>query len=152
VTNLAGINFGTVMWGTTMGWRFGYRAHGQLGDSDLSQRWSERFHGHQRRPARVGSGATAQWVDVDNDGDLDLVLSAGGALSARLCRNDGNDQFTSVTNALPQVYDSSHSWADYDNDGDQDVLISGYNFGSGGVYEMTRLYRNDGRGNFTTAA
>lgn len=45
------------------------------------------------------------------------------------------------------VRGSSAAWGDYDKDGDLDILITGYKDGIGGI---TRLYRNDGGGAFTS--
>ena len=152
VTNLPGMNNGTVAWGD-------YDRDGDL-DLAMTGNGASRIYRHDGAGGftdiaaglpMLGNGASAQWVDFDNDGDLDLTMSAGGNNTGRLCRNDGNDQFPSVPNVLPQVYDSAQAWADYDNDGDQDLLLSGYNYGVGGVSELTRLYRNDGRGNLTNS-
>jgi predicted nucleotidyltransferase len=52
---------------------------------------------------------------------------------------------TSVT--LTGAYLSSVAWGDYDNDGDLDFLLTG----DSTEEDFTRLYRNDGSGNFTDA-
>ncbi|HEX6097040.1 MAG TPA: CRTAC1 family protein [Thermoanaerobaculia bacterium] len=97
-------------------------------------------------PTFGGSGVAAE--DIDNDGDMDVLL-LGGAGNA-LYLNDGKGRFTDVTEA------SGLSWkrtdgtpgevrqpivADFDNDGLQDVLIT-Y------VDDEHRLYRNTGNAKF----
>tara|TARA_R110002049_G_scaffold172059_3_gene338874 strand:- start:1718 stop:5101 length:3384 start_codon:yes stop_codon:yes gene_type:complete len=77
----------------------------------------------------------AAFVDVDNDGDLDLYVVSGGNehnegdyfLRDRLYVNDGSGNFKHVANALPNVALSGSciKVADYDNDGDKDFFIGG---------------------------
>ena len=77
--------------------------------------------------------------DYDNDGDLDLYYSTVyGGDNARLWRNDGNWNFSDVTEAeglggMPTTYQAA--WADFDNDGDLDLATGG------------RLYVNQGNSN-----
>jgi hypothetical protein len=97
----------------------------------------------------------ACWLDADGDGDLDLVVTSGGAevsvghvdLADRLYRNDGDHRFARDRAALPDVRDSSGVAvaADYDGDGDDDLLVAGRLVP--GAYPdapPSRLYRNDG--------
>jgi uncharacterized repeat protein (TIGR01451 family) len=93
-----------------------------------------------------GRGRTANWIDYDRDGDLDLfkgneVLAEG---PDKLYRNNRDGTFTDVSN-VAGLHDTSSTWGnvwgDYDNDGDLDVALSG---GDG-----VTLYCNDGDGTFT---
>src|SRR6266436_8392862 len=52
--------------------------------------------------------------------------------------------FTSIPVSIPGLRYGSIAWGDFDNDGDLDLLVSG-DTGTGAV---TRIYRNDGGGNF----
>lgn len=97
-------------------------------------------------PTFGGSGVAAE--DVDNDGDMDVLL-LGGAGNA-LYLNDGKGRFTDVTAGSGLVWKRADGTAgevrqpivaDFDNDGLQDVLIT-Y------VDDEHRLYRNVGDAKF----
>ncbi|MGH7453435.1 MAG: FG-GAP repeat domain-containing protein, partial [bacterium] len=89
-----------------------------------------------------GNSNSSSWVDLDNDGDLDLYV-INFSEADFLYRNDGNGTFTRITTG-PPVTDISFSitgvWADYDNDGDLDLFISN------GGNQNNFLYRNEGTG------
>lgn len=103
-------------------------------------------------PTSIGD---AEFGDVDDDGDLDLVFvdwGAGDALTntggrTHLYRNDGHGNFVDATTTdMPDVL-VRMSWdmelADVDNDFDLDVLISCKKCTS------SLMFRNDGAGKFT---
>ncbi len=84
----------------------------------------------------------ASWGDLDNDGDLDVLLT--GSSMARIYRNDGNGEFTNISAPLPIIETTMSCWNDYNNDGQADVMVCG-NTGGGIV---SQLFKND-HGNFT---
>ncbi len=91
------------------------------------------------------------FADVDGDQDLDLIQMGTGIAGAvtKLFRNDGVGNFTEVIpNPFPATYLGSVRFADVDGDNDQDVLLTGLSNSS----RITRLYRNDGAGNFSQVA
>jgi hypothetical protein len=80
----------------------------------------------------AGSGITP--ADIDNDGDLDLLLT-GQNLQSYLYRREANGSYV-----LQQTFINGWmgSFADLDNDGDLDLIFS----------EDFRSYLNDGSGTF----
>jgi pimeloyl-ACP methyl ester carboxylesterase len=80
--------------------------------------------------------------DFDNDGDLDFILSGwnGSSEITRLFRNEGNNNFTVVSNVpFIDLRYSSLDWGDFDNDGDLDLLING----SASSISYSKVYRNN---------
>ncbi len=97
----------------------------------------------------AGDSRSVNWVDIDNDRDLDLFVSNGkeGGENNFLYINDGKGNFTAVVNSQI-VQDSEPSdgatWADYDNDGDMDAYVVNW-------YNRTNmLYNNTFNGNSAT--
>ena len=92
-------------------------------------------------PVAMGS---ATWGDVENDGDLDVLISgrlAGcGVFVTGVYENMGNDFFNDITAGLANAERSSVAWGDFDNDTDLDIILSGINY-SGSSF--TKIYRND---------
>ncbi|MBL4810041.1 MAG: CRTAC1 family protein [Phycisphaerales bacterium] len=83
-------------------------------------------------------------LDLDGDGDLDIILAGMNGGVVRVYENDGTGNFTdrSIGSNLAAIAASGIACADYDNDGDQDIFIAGW-LSSG------KLYRNDGNFVFT---
>ena len=99
--------------------------------------------------AEVYGGSFASG-DIDNDGDRDLLLT-GISPTTALYLNDGSGSFTDVTldTNLPKRSSASVTeFIDLDNDGALDLYFSGHNDGEG-IGEFTRIYLNDGAGNFS---
>jgi hypothetical protein len=75
---------------------------------------------------------SACFVDIDNDGDLDI--SAGGKIYIY-----DSGSFT-YTTSLSLAWEKAAAWGDYDNDGDIDVVTT------------NRIYYNDGSGSFSSTS
>lgn len=87
---------------------------------------------------------SVNWIDYDNDGDQDLFVSNENNQNNNLYRNDGNFQFTKLTDVsiTSDNYSSlSSSWGDFDNDGDFDLFISNYQ-------QNNQLFENKGNNLF----
>jgi FG-GAP-like repeat len=78
-------------------------------------------------------------VDLDGDGNAEVVLQDFGPNKTHVYKGDGKGGFTlSRTFPKPRY---NHFVVDYDNDGDLDLFFRGF--------DRPRLYRNDGKLVFT---
>jgi len=69
-----------------------------------------------------------QWIDYDQDGDLDLYFSCQRGYANALYQNNGQGDFMDVAPeagvaVTDNPFDSTFLWLDYDQDGDMDLLI-----------------------------
>jgi hypothetical protein len=90
-----------------------------------------------------GRGNGAAFGDLDNDGDLDLVVANEGR--PVVYQNRGDGRFTDVTETAGLTREGlwvSPVLADVDNDGDLDCYLSSHD-------GQDALYTNDGQGRFT---
>ena len=92
------------------------------------------------RMMRGAVGLDARFVDIDNDGWLDLIVAGTrpGGRGTFLLRNDGAGKLEDRTTLLPSTIRAAASVvaSDVDDDGDQDILL--------GTPDGARLLRNDG--------
>ena len=84
-------------------------------------------------------GATG---DIDNDGDMDVVLTDFGTFWCLM--NDGSGFLTKRRCGGSNAF--ALELADMDNDGDLDAIFGGHEYGGNGF--PTGIYWNDGQGNF----
>jgi len=78
-------------------------------------------------PKRFRRTFRSSLVDLDDDGDLDLVVVSDFA-GIDVHFNDGTGHFTDVTASLiddPSSFGMSHTFADFDADGRLDVYVTG---------------------------
>ena len=103
---------------------------------------------------QVAETKAIQWVDIDEDYDLDFFMNDRYGRIVVL-ENLGDTAFFNVTQLtnLPQdsVSTAGTSWGDYDNDGDLDLHICRYKESSSLTDPMYKnaLMRNDGDFSFT---
>ena len=74
-------------------------------------------------------GMAAAVGDYDNDGNVDVFISAVGG--SKLFQNRGNGKFADVTptagvGGASNDWSTAASWVDYDNDGDLDLFVGNY--------------------------
>ncbi|TAE49457.1 MAG: VCBS repeat-containing protein, partial [Bacteroidetes bacterium] len=91
------------------------------------------------------AGALA-WADVDNDKDIDLILTglrADQTPFSALYLNEGGVLVKEAAglSEITAVHSSAAAWADYDKDGDYDLLLTGT---SSSAAALTQLLRNEG--------
>ncbi|MCB0852488.1 MAG: VCBS repeat-containing protein, partial [Bacteroidetes bacterium] len=98
----------------------------------------------------ITSGDLA-FADIDGNSTQDLIISGNDSLglATYIYLNDGAGNF-SIKSAMQNIGSSGGSitLADVDGDSTQDMLLSGIIFTTQ-VEKITRLYLNDGSGNFT---
>jgi hypothetical protein len=93
----------------------------------------------------------AGWVDIDNDGDLDVIITntTSNTKPNLMYRNERNNRFVQIKNTeytLQDVYFGlSGPFGDIDNDGDEDIFLVSWQ----GTSHI--IYVNDGVGNFSAA-
>jgi len=89
------------------------------------------------------SNCSLAWADMDNDGDLDIVMSgADFNFYTKIYDNNGNNTFTVIASTtFKDLYRTAMAIGDYDNDGYRDLIVSG---SQNGDDYYTVLYRNNG--------
>src|SRR5499427_5402850 len=134
-------------------------AQAQIQFSDITAQAGIRFthnngaFGKKWLPETMGPGCA--FIDYDNDGYPDIVLTNGedfsghlygGASTLKLYHNNHDGTFTDVTRkaglAIP-MYGFGVAIGDYDNDGFDDIFISGLG--------QSHLFHNNGNGTFIDA-
>jgi hypothetical protein len=103
-------------------------------------------------PVEIAAPAHVQAIDVDRDGDIDLVVASLGVLfpdnrrigSVVILENDGHQQFTRrvVAEGIPRVADVRAG--DLDGDGDLDLAVAAFGYDEG----ETLWLENAGGGQF----
>lgn len=95
-----------------------------------------------------GNSGGSNWVDVNQDGWLDLFVANGNDIAQQnfLYLGSASGEFTRITDG-DIVTDAARSiggtWGDYDNDGDPDLFVA--NRGN----QDNALYENNGDGSFS---
>ncbi len=97
---------------------------------------------------RIGAQSwTADFGDIDNDGDFDCFIT-NHDVDSQLLENDGSGHFTDITATANFVNDIQGLplqgvFRDFDNDGFVDIIVAGYNH---------YIFRNNGDKTFSVIA
>ncbi len=100
-------------------------------------------------PAEIGSSFGSSFADVDNDGDLDLLVCHAyypGQVTNSLFINDGNGNFTKDTTSSLATHQGNTfgcAFGDYNNDGWLDVILAN----TLDENQSNSLFKNTGTGN-----
>ncbi len=109
------------------------------------------------------------WVDLDGDGDQDLVLVSSTGPGSRTPTSTVFEQVGTVVttteegsarpvadyrrlsslDTAPDLWLADLDWADYDRDGDLDAIVSGTGETGGAFTPAVHLLENDGSGGFS---
>ncbi|MCU0444833.1 MAG: VCBS repeat-containing protein [Microscillaceae bacterium] len=111
------------------------------------------------RQDSIAEDVKAEFLDVDNDKDLDLIVLSGGnefwgkaePNRPRLYLNDGKGDFSKNKEAFAGIYltGGALATADFDKDGDVDIFIGARALPNNyGKIPDSYLLVNDGKGNF----
>ncbi len=84
-------------------------------------------------------------LDVDVDGDLDLVITNGTDNTVSIMLNDGSGGYSSGSTVATGSYPTSIASGDFDNQNGMDFVVTNYT--DSGI----RVYLNNGSGSFSTA-
>ncbi|OON68000.1 hypothetical protein B0919_15145 [Hymenobacter sp. CRA2] len=112
------------------------------------------FSPHRTAPLAVSSNprsmSEAQLADIDNDGDLDLILIDTTRPAVWTFRNDGQANFSNPA-SLPTGYSPYHvALGDIDADGDVDMVVTNGHFNTTDPGTIS-IRVNDGQGNYSVA-
>lgn len=91
------------------------------------------------------SSTSISWVDVNNNGYLDLFAANRNDEPNSLYINNGSGGFEKLkSGAIVEDQEDTRAcvWSDFDNDGDQDLL-------AGNAKQLNSIYINNGNLNFT---
>lgn len=85
--------------------------------------------------------------DVDNDGDMDVLMSGSTdmfEIRTMLYLNNGSGQFSELENTgIQNTFAGTNAFGDLDNDGDQDIVVLGSQ--AGGIPNIYNIvYENQG--------
>lgn len=97
-----------------------------------------------------GHSWSVNWIDYNNDGQLDLFVS-NLDIDNGLYQNNGDETFTKITGEVLTVNSggigsAGATWGDYNNDGYPDVFIATFREGSPPV---NKAFTNNGDGSFS---
>jgi enediyne biosynthesis protein E4 len=94
--------------------------------------------------SQLQDGQCYNFIDYDNDGDMDLCLTNYAGAQTRFYVNTAGTWTLQSTPFTTTVRNLSSDWGDYDSDGDIDVIITSDQV-------AIKYYKNNGNGTFASA-
>jgi hypothetical protein len=94
--------------------------------------------------AQLQDGQCYNFIDFDNDGDLDLCLTNYAGAASRFYKNNGGTYALQTMPFSLTTPNLTNDWGDFDNDGDLDVIITN-------DQQPSRYYKNNGNSTFASA-
>ncbi len=94
----------------------------------------------------------SEWFDMDNDGDLDLLIIGKDVSNNKktlLLENNGSGGFTQLSHTMHSLVSGQIALNDYDNDGFIDVMLMGKRSSGATEIPSVNIYRNGGNKTFT---
>lgn len=125
----------------------------QQNDGGVTRLWLNNGHGAFLDATDQMPDVAVRWsweielADVDNDWDLDVLVSCKSCSGSKLYLNDGTGRFEDASDRLPQ-FGNNYDFEVMDIDGDNDVDLVTINDGPG---LREHLFLNDGAGTFSDA-
>ena len=105
------------------------------------------FSPHPTTPSFTSGGNVSDIVlgDLDDDGDLDLVIADTAGNAEKVWVNDGAGNFSPhpTTPTFGRESSANVALGDLDGDGDLDAVVAN------GQFELDTVWLNDGNGNFS---
>lgn len=99
----------------------------------------------------VLSLGSARWGDIDNDGDMDILIQGYNGTTdesvTKLYENNNDGTFTALEIGLPQTYLGEVAFSDINNDGFLDIAITGFVLSTSDF--ITKIFKNNGNSSFT---
>jgi uncharacterized repeat protein (TIGR01451 family) len=91
-----------------------------------------------------GLSSSSNWIDFDNDGDVDLYVCNDQSDKNAMYINNGNGTFSRPETPLSKNLGNSYSqaWSDYDNDGDLDAIVGNHSNEQNVFFENSRANCN----------
>jgi predicted small lipoprotein YifL len=127
---------------------------------DISTEWGmDELYQAQTLKKGVDTSFVPSLSDIDNDGDIDLLLVSDSG-KTKVLRNDGNKFTRTNIESINDQFGMGSAVGDIDNDGDMDWYVtsiykkenSSQQINQSESYNGNRLYINDGEGNFRNSA